>query len=208
MITTASQDARGAAYLLRSDTGARSTLQVRAIASLHRWRGQLAGLARNVLRTRAGLAGRRCFPSTLRIATPELAADLCRGRLLKQTLTQLRELVSVVGLGMSSLRTHLLVMSAVVAGCVVAGCVAVGCGPTIYTINIMPAARAVEQAREAQAPEHAPYEYYYAEAHLRAARQESAEASYEDAIRYAGVAEEFGTKALDIARRRMRELGR
>lgn len=83
-----------------------------------------------------------------------------------------------------------------------------GCGPAIYTINIMPAARAVEQAREAGAPEHAPYEYWYAHSHLRKAKEEAGEASYQDAIRYADIAEEHGVKALDIARRRLREMGR
>ena len=83
-----------------------------------------------------------------------------------------------------------------------------GCGPTFYTVHILPAARAVEEAREADAAEHAPYEYHYADAHLRKAREEAAEASYQDAIRYAEQAEEYGTKARDLARRRMRELGR
>ncbi len=83
-----------------------------------------------------------------------------------------------------------------------------GCGPLIYTINVMPASRSVERAREANADEHAPYEYYYALENLRKAREEAAEASYQDAIRFAEAAEEYGSKALDIARRRMRELGR
>lgn len=83
-----------------------------------------------------------------------------------------------------------------------------GCGPAMYTINVTPAARAVEQAREAGAAEHAPYEYYFAEAHLRKAREEAAQASYQDAIRFAELAEEHGVKALDLARRRLREMGR
>lgn len=83
-----------------------------------------------------------------------------------------------------------------------------GCGAALYSINVMGASRAVEQAREAGAAEHAPYEYYYAEAHLRKAREEAAEASYQDANRFADVAEEFGTKARDLAARRMREMGR
>lgn len=83
-----------------------------------------------------------------------------------------------------------------------------GCGATLYTIDIVPAARVVEQAREANAAEHAPYEYYYADAYLQKARHEAAEASYQDAIRFATVAEEYGVKARDLARRRMREQGR
>ena len=91
----------------------------------------------------------------------------------------------------------------------IVGCLAcLGCGPTIYTANIISASRAVEQAREARAAEHAPYEYYYAEANLEKAKEEAAEASYEDAVQFAEEAENFGLKARDLARRRMREMGR
>ncbi|HJK99785.1 MAG TPA: DUF4398 domain-containing protein [Polyangiaceae bacterium LLY-WYZ-15_(1-7)] len=83
-----------------------------------------------------------------------------------------------------------------------------GCGPTIYTVHVLPASRVVEQAEEAGAAEHAPYEYHYAAEHLKKAREEAAEASYQDAIRHAGVAEEYGVKARDLARRRLREMGR
>jgi hypothetical protein len=88
------------------------------------------------------------------------------------------------------------------------GLSASGCGATLYTVNIAPASRMVEQAGEANADEHAPYEYYYAAEHLRKAREEAAEASYQDAMRFAAVAEEYGLKARDLARRRMREMGR
>ncbi len=83
-----------------------------------------------------------------------------------------------------------------------------GCGPVMYTSQIRAAARAVEQARVAQAPERAPYEYYLAEDHLEKAREEAAEASYQDAIRFAKTAEQFGVKAQDLARTRAREAGR
>ncbi len=83
-----------------------------------------------------------------------------------------------------------------------------GCGPVFYTGSFLPAARAVEQAREADAAEHAPYEFHYAEAHLRKAREEAAESSYEDAIRYAEIAEEFGTRARELAVERRRLRGR
>jgi len=85
---------------------------------------------------------------------------------------------------------------------------ALGCGPTLYTVNVVPASRSVTQAEEANAAEHAPYEYYFASEHLDKAREEAAEASYQDAIRFAEIAEEYGTKARDLARRRMREMGR
>jgi len=92
--------------------------------------------------------------------------------------------------------------------CVALWTLAVGCGPTIYTVHILPASRSVEQAQEAGAAEHAPYEFYYARAFLRQAREEAGEASYQDAIRHAKVAEEYGLKARNLARRRLRELGR
>jgi len=88
------------------------------------------------------------------------------------------------------------------------GVVAAGCGPTFYTINTIPAASAVAEAEEAGAVENAPYEYWYAHEHLMKAREEASEASYEDAVRYAEMAEEFGSKARELARRRMREMGR
>lgn len=88
------------------------------------------------------------------------------------------------------------------------GAIIAGCGPAIYTVHILPASRAVEQARLADAAEHAPYEFHYADAHLRKAREEAGSANYQDASRFAEVAEEFGVKARDMARRRMREMGR
>lgn len=84
----------------------------------------------------------------------------------------------------------------------------VGCAPTLYTVHILPAARAVEQAQEAGAEELAPYEYHYANEHLRQAREEAGGASYQDALNHAKIAEEYGEKALDLARRRRREEGR
>jgi hypothetical protein len=78
----------------------------------------------------------------------------------------------------------------------------------LYTANVRPAERAVEQAREARAPDLAPYEYHYAKAHLLEARREAAEGRYEDAVRYAKTAEEYATKASELSQRRLREAGR
>ena len=89
-----------------------------------------------------------------------------------------------------------------------AGAVTVACGPTLYTFNSIPASQTVEQARQSNAAEHAPYEFYTASAYLDKAREEAAEANYQDATRFAERANEFGTKARDLARRRMREMGR
>lgn len=82
------------------------------------------------------------------------------------------------------------------------------CGPSFYTFNVIPASSAVEQARVANAAEHAPYEFFIAQSYLDKAREEAAEANYQDAIRFAERANELGTKARDMAQRRMRELGR
>jgi len=84
----------------------------------------------------------------------------------------------------------------------------VGCGTTLYTAHILPASRMVEQAEEAGAAENAPYEYYYALEHLKKAREEAGEAAYQDATAFARIAEEYGVKARDLSRRRMREMGR
>lgn len=85
---------------------------------------------------------------------------------------------------------------------------AVACGPTLYTFNVIPASSNVAQAREANAAEHAPYEYFYAQAYVEKAQEEASEGNYQDAIRFAEKANEFGNKAREMARRRMRELGR
>lgn len=82
------------------------------------------------------------------------------------------------------------------------------CGPSLYTFNSIPASSAVEQARQANAAELAPYELFAAESYLDKAREEAAEANYQDAIRFAERANELGTKARDLSRQRMRELGR
>lgn len=76
-----------------------------------------------------------------------------------------------------------------------------GCGPALYTASIRSAEQKLEQAREENARWYAPYEYYYAEAHLRQAREEAALASYEDAVRYARTARDFGERALLITQR-------
>ena len=79
-----------------------------------------------------------------------------------------------------------------------------GCGPVLYESRIRAAEAKLVEAREANARWYAPYEYYYAEAHLRQARLEAAEASYEDALAYARTAEEYGTRALRVTTTRRR----
>lgn len=85
---------------------------------------------------------------------------------------------------------------------------AIACSPSLYTFNLISASSAVEQARQANAAEHAPYEYFTAVSYLDKAREEASEANNQDAMRYADRAIEYGNKAVDISRRRMRELGR
>lgn len=83
-----------------------------------------------------------------------------------------------------------------------------GCGPAIYAANQAQATRALARARSADAPNFAPYEYYYAEAFLHKAREEGGEAAYQDAIDYARIAEDSATLAVERARAAMRETGR
>lgn len=84
----------------------------------------------------------------------------------------------------------------------------VGCAPAIYAARVGPASRSLEQARLADAPTLAPYEYYYAEACLHQAREDAGEAHYQDAIEYATAAREHADRALERTRASMRESGR
>jgi len=86
----------------------------------------------------------------------------------------------------------------VLGGLVLLG--AVGCGNAIYVMQVNSASSRVEEARELGAEQLAPYDYYYAEEHLKKARQEAAEADYGDAIKLASAAEEHAAKAAKLAR--------
>ena len=83
-----------------------------------------------------------------------------------------------------------------------------GCGPILYSVNVAGAAQAVEEARQAGAADTAAYEYFYAVEHLTKAREFANEAEYQNASDMADVAEEYGNRARDIARRRGHESGR
>jgi len=91
---------------------------------------------------------------------------------------------------------------------VLLACGGASCGPIGYVVEINGAAEAVESARQVNASRYAPYEYHYAMEHLGQARQFAAEAEYQAAMDMAGVAEEYGNRARDIARRRHQESGR
>lgn len=73
------------------------------------------------------------------------------------------------------------------------------CGPVLYIGEMGSAEEALERAREANARWHAPYEYYFALVHLEKAREEAAAASYEDAIRFAKTAQDYGERARQLA---------
>ena len=75
-----------------------------------------------------------------------------------------------------------------------------GCGGMYYAVASISASSKVEEARVLGAEQLAPYEYYYAREHLEQAQFEAAEASYSDAAHYAETAEEYASKAVEIAR--------
>jgi hypothetical protein len=81
---------------------------------------------------------------------------------------------------------------------------AFACGPIQYAAQIDAATVRLAQARDANARWFAPFDYYYAEAHLAQARREAAEASYEDAITYAEIAERYSRRALRVSIERRR----
>jgi hypothetical protein len=82
-----------------------------------------------------------------------------------------------------------------------------GCGSVYYAVTVSSASTRVEEARILGAETTAPYEYYYAREHLEQAQFEAAEASYSDAARYAETAEDYATKAVEIARVARRNAG-
>ena len=75
-----------------------------------------------------------------------------------------------------------------------------GCGPIEYTSQVSGrAARAVAEAKQAGAEEHAPYEYTAAVEYLHKAREEGGYAEYQVALEYGRHAEDLATKARAIA---------
>ncbi len=83
-----------------------------------------------------------------------------------------------------------------------------GCGNTLYAIQANAASSKLEEATELNAEKYAPYEYYFAKAHLRKAQEEAAEADYSDAKNLAETAEEFADKAIRLSRDAHRGAGR
>jgi hypothetical protein len=72
-----------------------------------------------------------------------------------------------------------------------------GCGGTFYAAKVGKVSSELELAQRAGATEAAPYEYYFAEAHLQKARTEAAEADYGDALSLLDEAEAYTRHARD-----------
>lgn len=89
----------------------------------------------------------------------------------------------------------------------VGGFVVAGCGGVHYAVNATTASARLAEARELGAERYAPYEYYYAQAHMEQAQIEASEASYSDATDFAETAEEYALKAIE-ATRAARKAGR
>jgi sarcosine oxidase delta subunit len=75
-----------------------------------------------------------------------------------------------------------------------------GCGGLYYAIEGSAASSRVAEAREVGAEQLAPYEYYYAKAHLEQAASEASQGHYSDAAAYAETAADTASKAIEIAR--------
>ena len=102
------------------------------------------------------------------------------------------------------------------------GMAALGCGAIDYSVAILAAHGAIAEAEVAgagPAPEGeecqegvdcwlAPYEYTYAQEHLRKAREEVGLADYQAAVDMAHLARAFARKARDMAAQLRREAGR
>ena len=91
------------------------------------------------------------------------------------------------------------------AAVVLLGIAAQGCGGVYYAATVNAASNRLEHAREVGAEQYAPYEYYFAKEHLRQAQVEAAEASYSDAAAYAETAEEYASKAIELAQARRQQ---
>ena len=76
----------------------------------------------------------------------------------------------------------------------------VGCGNTLYAGHANSAEERLEEAKQLGAEELAPYEYYYAKAHLEKATSEAAEAEYGNASDLAEISEAYSLKAVKLSK--------
>lgn len=83
-----------------------------------------------------------------------------------------------------------------------------GCGNTLYAISSGSASSKLEEARELNAEQYAPYEFHLAQEHLTKAKSEAAEADYSDALNLAEAAEGYADRAIRLSREARRGAGR
>ena len=102
------------------------------------------------------------------------------------------------------MRTRLIATCIVLAGTLTT----TACGGVYYAATVNAASSRVEEAREIGAEQLAPYEYYYARAHLEQAQVEASEGSYGDAVHYAEAADEFAAKAIELSQSAHKAAGR
>jgi len=76
-----------------------------------------------------------------------------------------------------------------------------GCGGLIYSVGDSGAESKFREAKKLGAEQHAPYEYYTAQEHLKKAAEEAAQGDYGDAISFANIAEDNAKQAIKIARK-------
>jgi hypothetical protein len=77
-----------------------------------------------------------------------------------------------------------------------------------YSIYVVRASSALARAEESEAAKLAPYEFHYADEHLKQARREVGHSDFQAAAKCAKIATEYGNKAVEISNRRRREEGR
>lgn len=76
-----------------------------------------------------------------------------------------------------------------------------GCGNTLYLVQVNQAEEAFEEARELGAEQYSPYEYYSAEARLKEAKTQAAQAEYGNASDLSDEATEYAQKAIVKAKK-------
>src|SRR4051794_40066215 len=78
---------------------------------------------------------------------------------------------------------------------------AAGCGPVQYVSQVtLQATRAVRNARDARAPELAPYEYTFAAESLHKARELAGQSRWQESLRFGRDALKYGHDAETLAR--------
>jgi hypothetical protein len=102
------------------------------------------------------------------------------------------------------MRTRLIATCLVLA----AASMTTACGGVYYAATVNAASSRLEEAREIGAEQLAPYEYYYARAHLEQAAVEASEGSYGDAVHFAESADEFAQKAIELSQSAHKAAGR